>query len=603
MLLILAGISIQAITNAQLFGKSKIAKEEDKKAEIIEYLNLKLLGEQTTSYDKEKTIIIENTRQQVKEQELKKYGKNIEIKNVETSNDEVYFYVIVDDGTYKVSLKGAEYIGKRNNKDIELKEGDIEFIYTPKEWTNGKVKVEIKANKNIEGYKLEYKTSDNNTWTKYVKEIEIDKNQDIYARLSGVLGQTAVATGTIANIDRLKPKDFTPEVTSTTNSITIKANTTDQEKTNDDGCSGIAGYRFSKDNGTNWTEWQTSETYIYNGLTHQTNYQIKIQVKDNAENIITVNTNKTTETLKYTVVFNGNGATSGSTPSQVFIYGTTEKLNQNGFIRNGYVFKGWSTNQTGGKVYSDKQNISVTNNMTLYAVWEQIRISLNTQSAEILAGNTYQLTATITPDEAKNSTLIWTSSDNSSATVNGNGLVTGIACGITTISVTNGTYSTTAIIRVNEYLQYYGDLKNSKTGGFSIYRNGINSIYDDQSTSNGLYASVNNQGYTASYVSNNKVDLSKVGQLIFGYKMSQNYAGLTLYLKTGVTNNKNANDDFIIADGVYKRMSQAWTAEEGTITVYVGNVSNAYLKVYMWRGNEHNDFSFYNTNYYILAKP
>ena len=57
-LLILAGISIQTIKNIQLFEKTKTAKEEDKKAEVIEYLNLKLLGEQTTSYDKEKTEII-----------------------------------------------------------------------------------------------------------------------------------------------------------------------------------------------------------------------------------------------------------------------------------------------------------------------------------------------------------------------------------------------------------------------------------------------------------------------------------------------------------------------------------------------------------------
>ncbi len=602
-LLILAGISIQAITNTQLFEKSKIAKEEDKKAQIKEYLNLKLVGEQTSSYDKEKTVIIENTRKEVKEEELKKYGKDIEIKNIEKNNEEVYFYVIIDNEAYKVSLKGAEYIGKRNTNNIELAKGDIEFIYNPTDWTNGKVKVEIKANKNIDGYSLEYKTKDNNTWTKYIKELEVDKNQDIYARLSGVLGQTVVATGTIANIDRLKPKEFTPKVTVTTNSITIEATTTDQEKTSDDECSGIAGYRFSKDNGVNWTDWQTSGNYTFNGLTHQTNYQIKIQVKDNAQNIITVDTNGKTETLKYTVVFNGNGATSGNTQSQVFIYGTTENLNQNGFIRNGYVFKGWSTSQTGEKVYSDKENISVTNNMTLYAVWEQIKISLNTQSAEILAGNTYQLTATVNPYEARNTALTWASSDNSTATVNEYGLVTGKSCGITTITVTNGTYTATATIRVNEYLQYYGDLKNSKTGGFSIYRNGTNSTYDEQGTSNGLYATVNVQGYTAAYVSNNKVDLSKVSTLVFGYGMSENYVGLTLYLKTGVTNNKNADDDFIIADGLYKKMTETYKEERGEINVWVGNVSSAYLKVYMWRGYEHHDFSFFNTNYYILAKP
>ena len=299
-LIILAGISIQTIKNIQLFEKSKIAKEEDKKAQIKEYLNLKLVGKQAASYDKGKTAIIENTRKEVKEEELKKYGKDIEIKNIEKNNEEVYFYVIIDNEAYKVSLKGAEYIGKRNTEDIQLSKGDIEFIYNPTDWTNGKVKVEIKANKNIDGYSLEYKTKDNNTWTKYIKELEVDKNQDIYARLSGVLGQTAVATGTIANIDRLKPKDFTPKVTATTNSITVESNTTDQEKTSDDECSGIAGYRFSKNNGVNWTDWQISGSYIFEDMLKDINgskYIIAVQAKDKAENI-TTSTLIQTETTK-----------------------------------------------------------------------------------------------------------------------------------------------------------------------------------------------------------------------------------------------------------------------------------------------------------------
>ena len=363
-LLILAGISIQTIKNMQLFEKTKTAKEENKKAEVIEYLNLKLLGEQTTSYNKEETEIIENTRKEIKEQELKKYGKSIEIKNVENSNDEAYFYVIVDDGTYKVSLNGAEYIGKRNTNNIELAEGDIEFVCDPTDWTNGKVKVKIKANKNIEGYKLEYKTQNNNTWTKYVKEIEIDKNQDIYARLSGVLGQTAVATGTIANIDRLKPKDFTPEVTSTTNSITIEANTTDQEKTSDDGCSGIAGYRFSKDNGTNWTDWQTSGTYTYNGLIQNNSYEIKIEVKDKAENTNQVSLNQGTGTVPSSITI--GYSTQDWTNKDVIV---TATANVSGYTLQYNNGSGWETYPTSG--------ITKTSNGTVdFRLWDGVNASV-----------------------------------------------------------------------------------------------------------------------------------------------------------------------------------------------------------------------------------
>ena len=363
-LLILAGISIQTIKNIQLFEKTKTAKEEDKKAEVIEYLNLKLLGEQTTSYDKEKTEIIENTRKEIKEQELKKYGKSIEIKSVETSNDEAYFYVIVDDVTYKVSLKGAEYIGKRNTNNIELAKGDIEFVYAPTVWTNGKVKVEIKANKSIDGYDLEYKTSDNNTWTKYIKELEVDKNQDIYARLSGVLGQTSVATGTVANIDRLKPKDFTPKVTATTNSITIEATTTDQEKTNDDGCSGIAGYRFSKDNGVNWTDWQTSGNYTFNNLIQNTTYEIKLEVKDKAENTNQVSLKQGTGTVPSSITI--GYSTQDWTNKDVVV---TATANVSGYTLQYNNGSGWETYPTSG--------ITKTSNGTVdFRLWDGINASV-----------------------------------------------------------------------------------------------------------------------------------------------------------------------------------------------------------------------------------
>lgn len=363
-LLILAGISIQTIKNIQLFEKSKTAKEEDKKAEVIEYLNLKLLGEQTTSYDKEKTEIIENTRKEIKEQELKKYGKSIEIKSVETSNDEAYFYVIVDDVTYKVSLKGAEYIGKRNTNNIELAKGDIEFVYAPTVWTNGKVKVEIKANKSIDGYDLEYKTSDNNTWTKYIKELDLDKNQDIYARLSGVLGQTSVATGTVANIDRLKPKDFTPKVTATTNSITIEATTTDQEKTNDDGCSGIAGYRFSKDNGVNWTDWQTSGNYTFNNLIQNTTYEIKLEVKDKAENTNQVSLKQGTGTVPSSITI--GYSTQDWTNKDVVVTATSNVSGYTLQYNNG---SGWETYPTSG--------ITKTSNGTVdFRLWDGINASV-----------------------------------------------------------------------------------------------------------------------------------------------------------------------------------------------------------------------------------
>ena len=62
----------------------------------------------------------------------------------------------------------------------------------------------------------------------------------------------------------------------------------------------------------------------------------------------------------YTIVFNGNKATGGSTSSITEIpYTTVKNLTVNGFYRNGYSFKRWNTKADGtGTSYSDKQNVS-----------------------------------------------------------------------------------------------------------------------------------------------------------------------------------------------------------------------------------------------------
>ena len=82
-----------------------------------------------------------------------------------------------------------------------------------------------------------------------------------------------------------------------------------------------------------------------------------------------------TTKIEYTIKFDGNGSTSGSTASMSMIYGTAKNLTANGFKRTGYQFAGWNTKANGsGTKYSDKQsvnNLSSTNGatVTLYAQW------------------------------------------------------------------------------------------------------------------------------------------------------------------------------------------------------------------------------------------
>lgn len=80
-------------------------------------------------------------------------------------------------------------------------------------------------------------------------------------------------------------------------------------------------------------------------------------------------------TNTYSIVFNGNGATGGSTATIKGVkWGENCSLNANGFVRDGYDFAGWALSSTGDVVYgdnavvntlSDKDNTTVN----LYAKW------------------------------------------------------------------------------------------------------------------------------------------------------------------------------------------------------------------------------------------
>lgn len=77
----------------------------------------------------------------------------------------------------------------------------------------------------------------------------------------------------------------------------------------------------------------------------------------------------------YTVKYDGNGNTGGSTASSSHTYNTSKALTSNGFTKIGYSFNGWNTKADGsGTSYSD--GASVTNltatdgaTVTLYAQW------------------------------------------------------------------------------------------------------------------------------------------------------------------------------------------------------------------------------------------
>lgn len=142
---------------------------------------------------------------------------------------------------------------------------------------------------------------------------------------------------------------------------------------------------------------------------------------------------------KYTLSYNANGGSV--TP-------TSKTLNDGSSYgelptptRSGYTFVGWYTNSDGGSKVS--KDTKITTNITIYAHWNKntepaptnpTGISLNASSGTIYAMGKVTLKATITPANAKNKTVTWTSSDTKVASVNKNGVVTGKKTGTATIT-------------------------------------------------------------------------------------------------------------------------------------------------------------------------
>lgn len=82
---------------------------------------------------------------------------------------------------------------------------------------------------------------------------------------------------------------------------------------------------------------------------------------------------------------------------------------------------------------------------------EVTAVTITPETATITIGNTITLTATTTPTNATDTSISWSSNDTSIATVDTNGIVTGIAEGNTTVTVTttDGSFSDTAGITVS----------------------------------------------------------------------------------------------------------------------------------------------------------
>jgi len=89
----------------------------------------------------------------------------------------------------------------------------------------------------------------------------------------------------------------------------------------------------------------------------------------------------------YTVAYDGNGATSGSTPSTAATYGTAAHAAPCGYVRTGYKFTGWNTaaDGTGTTIAVGGDLLNLTDEhqgtVTLFAKWEPISYTIHFDAA------------------------------------------------------------------------------------------------------------------------------------------------------------------------------------------------------------------------------
>lgn len=119
--------------------------------------------------------------------------------------------------------------------------------------------------------------------------------------------------------------------------------------------------------------------------------------------------------------------------------------------RTGYTFNGWYTATSGGTKITSDTTVDLSANQTLYAQWSEKKvnsITVTPTTVELLAGNTYTLSAEVAPVDALNKTLTYISGNTSVATVNSSGVITAVKEGNATITVkaASGVTSTITVI-------------------------------------------------------------------------------------------------------------------------------------------------------------
>ena len=355
-LLILSGITIQGITHNGIFSNAKQAELENKRAQIVEYLRLKVIYEQTNNPFGSAEEIITATRDNILEniKDLKEIGKEVIVEEMSTEEDgeivDVYFYVVVDGDVYKVDLNGQNFIGELGKfspiiklKSISNTTNSITVEVTTKRNEGGKLEYYIKSEDEEEYKLIETSTEEKYTYggleqgKKYnVKIIAVAKNN----KTAEVIGEQI--TGKVTELTTANAK-FTYSPNGWTNTDVVAKASTD-----------VTGFTIQTSlDGQNWSN-TPSQTLSANGPVYA-----RLWDGTNAGGMLTGNVTKIDKTAPTFTV----NATSGGIGSNGAISFSNVVEKESGI--SGYYIG--QTNPSNANInFTNTQNISINNSGIWY---------------------------------------------------------------------------------------------------------------------------------------------------------------------------------------------------------------------------------------------
>ena len=175
----------------------------------------------------------------------------------------------------------------------------------------------------------------------------------------------------------------------------------------------------------------------------------------------------------YTVAYNGNGATGGSTASSSHIYDVAKALTTNGFTYGDYTFVGWSTSAGGDVLYTDGQSVSNLTpthggTVTLYAKWATgYRLHSGTGTTPECYSNALSYTGYFSLYHKQGDALTMQIKDEHNNWIN---LPGNIDCSITnTVIKVKFTYATKVLGTISEYTGDFFVRTNPADGGLDRY--------------------------------------------------------------------------------------------------------------------------------------